>query len=56
VGFTQNDLAVITAGLEPGERVIIDDPGPVLGGMNVVARRNTELEQQLQRRAAGELP
>jgi RND family efflux transporter MFP subunit len=55
VGFTQNDLAVIAAGLEPGERVIIDDPGPALVGIKVVARRNTELEQQLRRHAAGEL-
>jgi RND family efflux transporter MFP subunit len=54
VGFTQNDLAVITAGLEPGERVIVDDPGPALGGMKVVAHRNTEIELQLRRRAAGE--
>ncbi len=54
VGFTQNDLAVIRAGLEPGERVIVDDPGPALGGMKVVPRRDEELELQLRRRAAGE--
>jgi RND family efflux transporter MFP subunit len=56
VAFTQNDLAVITTGLEPGEQLVVDDPGPAFGGMKITARRDKEFEARLRRLAAGEGP
>lgn len=53
VAFEQRDLAVIDDGLEPGERVIVDDPGPVFEGMAVHARRDETLENQLRAAAEG---
>lgn len=54
VAFEQHDLAVISEGLAPGDRVIVDDPVPALEGMALNPRRDTALEQQLQARARGE--
>lgn len=54
VAFEQRDLAVIRAGLAPGERVIVDDPVPALDGMRLVPRRDEERALHLQRSAAGE--
>lgn len=56
VAFEQNDLAVIRQGLEPGDRVIVDDPVPALHGMPVTPLRDKALERRLQRSAAGETP
>ncbi len=56
VAFTQQDLAVIHAGLEDGARVIIDDPVPALGGMLVQPERDLALEAQLRVVAAGGTP
>jgi RND family efflux transporter MFP subunit len=55
VAFTQRDLAVIREGLAPGERVIVDDPAPALGGMRLVPRRDDALALRLRQIAAGEL-
>jgi RND family efflux transporter MFP subunit len=54
VAFAQRDLAVIADGLAPGERVIVDDPVPPLGGMKVVPHLDEERGRALQRIAAGE--
>ncbi|MDY6979842.1 MAG: efflux transporter periplasmic adaptor subunit [Pseudomonadota bacterium] len=54
VAFEQHDLAVISEGLSPGDRVIVDDPVPALEGMALAPRRDNALEQQLQARARGE--
>lgn len=54
VAFEERDLAVIGEGLVPGDRLIVDDPVPALGGMDVVPRRDDELALHLQRIAAGE--
>lgn len=56
VAFEQQDLAVIHAGLGPGDRVIIDDPVPALQGMPVKPRRDPAQEQRLQAMARGESP
>ncbi|MBE0583988.1 MAG: efflux transporter periplasmic adaptor subunit [Desulfofustis sp.] len=56
VAFDQRDLAVIAGGLAPGERVIVDDPVPPLGGMKVVPHLDEERGRALQRIAAGESP
>ncbi|WP_303906687.1 efflux RND transporter periplasmic adaptor subunit [Thiohalomonas denitrificans] len=56
VAYEQNDLAVIRAGLAPGDRVIVDDPMPALSGMAVVPRRDEALEQRVQALARGEVP
>ena len=54
VAFDQRDLAVIDAGVAPGERVIVDDPVPPLGGMKVIPYLDEERGHILQRIAAGE--
>lgn len=56
VAFEQNDLAVIGAGLAPGERLIVDDPVPALEGMAVRPQRDEALEARLRARARGETP
>lgn len=53
VAFEQGDLAVIEAGLAPGERVIVDDLQPALAGMVLVTRRDEALEASLAARALG---
>lgn len=54
VAFEQNDLAVISGGLSPGERIIVDDPVPALDGMAIKPWHAKELEQRLQARARGD--
>jgi len=56
VAFQQNDLAVIETGLDPGARVIVDDPIPAIDGMAVAPRRDKALEESLRARARGERP
>lgn len=53
VAFTQHDAAVISAGLEPGDRVIVDDPTPAIGGMPLMPHRDEALERRLGETAAG---
>lgn len=54
VAFEQNDLAVISGGLAPGDRIIVDDPIPALDGMAIKPWRDESLEQRLQAQARGE--
>ncbi|MDI5987213.1 efflux RND transporter periplasmic adaptor subunit [Halomonas sp. M4R5S39] len=56
VAFEQHDLAVIAAGLAPGERVIVDDLQPAINGMALVPRRDEAQERRLRVLAAGERP
>ena len=56
VAFEQHDLAVIAAGLAPGERVIVDDLQPAINGMALAPRRDAALERRLRALAAGERP
>ncbi|MGM0593349.1 MAG: efflux RND transporter periplasmic adaptor subunit [Pseudomonadota bacterium] len=54
VAFEQHDMAVISEGLAPGDRVIVDDPIPALEGMAIRPQRDEGLERRLQLRARGE--
>ncbi|MCE8043750.1 efflux RND transporter periplasmic adaptor subunit [Halomonas daqingensis] len=54
VAFQQRDLAVIEAGLAPGERVVLDDMQPAIEGMALSVRRDEAAEARLAARARGE--
>lgn len=54
VDFEQNGLAVITAGIEPGELVIVDDIASAIQGTLVLPQRNEALEHRIVSLAAGE--
>jgi RND family efflux transporter MFP subunit len=54
VAFRQNDLAVIAGGLNPGARIIVDDPIPAIDGMAVTPHRDEALEESLRVRAGGD--
>jgi RND family efflux transporter MFP subunit len=56
VAFEQRDLAVIAAGLAPGERVVVDDLPSALRGMLLAPRRDEVLERAIARRATGAEP
>lgn len=56
IGFEQSDLAVIIAGLEPGERVVVDDLASAIEGMALAPRRDEALERRLAEQATGERP
>lgn len=53
VAFRQGDLAVISKGLAPGERVIVDDPVPALDGMSIEPIRDETMEAWIRTRAQG---
>ena len=42
VDFEQGDAAVLSSGLQPGERVLVSDPGPALEGSLVAPREDDE--------------
>ncbi|RTR06317.1 efflux RND transporter periplasmic adaptor subunit [Halomonas nitroreducens] len=54
VSFTQNDLAVIEAGLAPGDQVVVDDLPTAIAGMRLEPRRDDTLEARVAARALGE--
>src|SRR5690554_1491098 len=54
VAFEQGGLAVIEAGLAPGERVILDDLQPAIEGMALAVRRDEAAEARLAARARGD--
>ena len=54
VAFQQGELAVIEAGLAPGERVVVDDLQPVIEGMALSVRRDEATEARLAGRARGD--
>jgi len=55
VAFEQRNLAVISSGLAPGERVIVDDLPSALHGMALAPQRDEALEGRIAARATGEL-
>ncbi|MFO7527281.1 MAG: efflux RND transporter periplasmic adaptor subunit [Marinobacter sp.] len=55
VSFEQHDLAIISSGLNPGDRLIVDDPVPVFEGMQVTPQHDQALEEQLKARAEGDI-
>lgn len=54
VRFEQDGLAVVAAGLEPGEKVVVTDLASAIQGMALDPRRDAALERRLAERAAGE--
>ncbi|MGM0701709.1 MAG: efflux RND transporter periplasmic adaptor subunit [Pseudomonadota bacterium] len=56
VAFTQGDLAVIDAGLEPGARVVVDDLPTAIAGMTLATQRDEALEARIAAHARGERP
>ena len=55
VQLTQGELAVIRGGIEIGERVIVNDLVPVIEGMPLKVNLASKMEEDLQRRALGEI-
>ena len=53
VAFEQGGLAVIAAGLAPGDRLIVDDPLPAIDGMAAIPRPDPALEARLKEEAQG---
>ncbi|MCB1677727.1 MAG: hypothetical protein KDI16_03495 [Halioglobus sp.] len=51
VAFEQRGLAVVAAGLAPGEVLIVDDPLPAVSGMAVAPHRDVALERHIQQLA-----
>ncbi|SFR56489.1 hypothetical protein SAMN05216203_1410 [Marinobacter daqiaonensis] len=56
IGWEQGELAVISDGLEPGDRVILDDLVPAMAGMPLNPRYDEQTAQWLQEMARGEQP
>ncbi len=56
VAFEQADLAVIGAGLQVGERVVVDDLSWAVPGLPLATLRDEKLESWMARRANGGLP
>ncbi len=54
VAFVQRDMAVVEDGLQPGDRLIVDDLVPAIGGMPLTPRRDKHLERRLREAAKGE--
>ncbi|SFU51846.1 efflux RND transporter periplasmic adaptor subunit [Halomonas korlensis] len=54
VAFEQGNLAVIAAGLEPGERVVVDDLPAAIAGMALEPRRDEALEARVAEQALGQ--
>ena len=54
LGPVQGDLAVVEAGLEPGEQVVVSDLTPAIAGMRLDARLDTALALRLRHDADGE--
>lgn len=53
LGPVQGDLAVVEAGLAPGERVVVSDLTPAIAGMRLDPRLDTALAARLRRDADG---
>lgn len=54
VAFEQRDLAVISEGLNQDDVVVVDDPEPVIAGMAIQPRYDTETEERLRLLALGQ--
>lgn len=52
----QGELAVVSSGLEPGNRLILDDLIPAIEGMLLSPRADEQSRQWLEKRAAGDQP
>lgn len=55
-GLVQDDLAVISAGLKPGEKVIVSDLSPAIAGMALKTTTDTDFTKRLLKEAAAKGP
>jgi multidrug efflux pump subunit AcrA (membrane-fusion protein) len=51
LGPAQDDLVIVTAGLEAGERVVVSDLIPAIGGMRLEPELDAALAEQLRAQA-----
>lgn len=56
LGRIQDDFAIVTAGLEQGQRIVVSDPTPAIQGMLVRPQHDDRWRARLLRQAAGEEP
>lgn len=56
VAFSQGGLACIASGIVPGEKLVVSDPTPAVGGMLVIPVEDKETEELLIAEARGEVP
>lgn len=56
LAWQQGELAVVKGGLEPGDRLILDDLVPAIEGTLLSPRADEQTRQWLVKRAAGEQP
>lgn len=56
LAWQQGELAVVGGGLEPGDRLILDDLVPAIEGTLLSPRADEQTRQRLVKRAAGEQP
>ncbi len=56
VGLYQGDIATISEGLAAGERVVVSDLTPAIGGMLLDVREDKQLADKIRAEAAGERP
>ena len=55
-GLTQGAFVEVTSGLEAGERVVVSDLSPAIAGMLLRNTTDTDVQGQLLKDAAGEVP
>lgn len=53
-GLVQGNLAVVSTGLEPGEKVVVSDLSPAISGMALKTTVDTDLAKRLRQEAAAE--
>ena len=56
VAFSQGGISCLTAGLTPGERLVVSDPTPAVEGMLIEPVADLDAEQSLVGEATGEEP
>ncbi|MDL0431416.1 hypothetical protein QPM17_09765 [Marinobacter sp. TBZ242] len=56
LAWQQGELAVVSGGLVPGDRLILDDLIPAIEGMLLSPRADEQSRQWLEKRAAGDQP
>jgi hypothetical protein len=53
IGFAQQDFVTITAGLSPGERVVLSDLVPAIDGMRLQPVEDDDAARRLELQATG---
>lgn len=53
--FEQRGIAAINEGLNPGDRVILNDLQPAINGIQLLVRRDFDVEQEVSAKALGQL-